>query len=160
MTRRRAPNHAEGDVFVLPLRDGGFARGVVARSDGQGRAFGYFFGPRLAGPEDARVDASLRPEDALLIGKFGDLGLLEGAWRVIGRIEPWSRTDWPMPPQGRIGDGEEVGFLSWYDEDTLECIAEERRPREDLAPYPYDRLMGYGAVEIRLGDLLRGDGGR
>jgi len=38
----------EGSVFLIPLRDGGFARGVVARIAPKRKVLlGYFFGPRL-----------------------------------------------------------------------------------------------------------------
>ena len=41
--------YSEGSVFLVPLRNGGYARGVVARATGEGKGlFGYFFGPRLA----------------------------------------------------------------------------------------------------------------
>jgi hypothetical protein len=39
--------YREGDLFVLPLQDLGYAVGLVARSGPRGRVlFGYFFGPR------------------------------------------------------------------------------------------------------------------
>src|SRR5262249_16153212 len=39
-------NHAEGECLAIPLRDGGFAIGVVARANATGVLLGYFFGPR------------------------------------------------------------------------------------------------------------------
>lgn len=41
----------KGAVFLIPLRDFGYAIGVLARSDGDGQCFGYFFGPRVKSNE-------------------------------------------------------------------------------------------------------------
>jgi hypothetical protein len=41
-------NYNEGDWFAVPLREGGFAIGVIARvmPRKEGVVLGYFFGPR------------------------------------------------------------------------------------------------------------------
>jgi hypothetical protein len=37
--------YSEGSVFLVPLRKGGYARGVVARASPKGKGLlGYFFG--------------------------------------------------------------------------------------------------------------------
>jgi hypothetical protein len=46
---RKLPD-SEGDGFAVPLRDGGYAIGVVARMDRKGSVLGYFFGPRYDEP--------------------------------------------------------------------------------------------------------------
>ncbi|MCI0527762.1 MAG: immunity 26/phosphotriesterase HocA family protein [Nitrospira sp.] len=83
---RRKINYSEGTCFAAPLRKGGFARGVVARMDGQGIVFGYFFGPQLSSMEETQVTSELQSERAILCGRFGDLGLLKGEWKIIGAI--------------------------------------------------------------------------
>jgi hypothetical protein len=78
---------SEGDVFALPLRAGGWGRGVVTRMAPKGNVlFGYFFGPRTASADEVG-EQDLKPDLAILQMRFGDLGLLNGEWRVVGRIE-------------------------------------------------------------------------
>ena len=145
---------AEGDVFLVPLRDRGFARGVLARYHAP-LGLGYFFGPRLDTPADAFLDG-LVPGQELLLGKFGDLGLLNLEWKVVGAIRRWERARWPLPVFGRlVEDGEQPDALvSWYDDRTLEFVREEPIAREQLARLPQDVTMGYGSVELRLTKLL------
>ena len=152
MSRRRALP-ALGTMFLVPLRDRGFALGVLARADGKGCAFGYFFGPRLSGPEEIRVDIVL-PEYALLVGMFGDLELLRGKWPIVGEVEPWSLELWPLPPLCRVDEKVGRAWLSTYG-DTLECLTEQEIDCAKARDYHYDRLMGAGAVEIRLTNLIK-----
>ena len=56
--------------------EGRFALGVVARSNGEGGVFGYFFGPRRSTLEQV-TSRDAWPSRAILVGKFGDLGLIE-----------------------------------------------------------------------------------
>src|SRR5262249_24112871 len=88
--------YREGTVFLVPLRTGGYARGVVARSGPKGKVlFGYFFGPRLSVPE---VNAlALDPSKAILRAMFGDLGLIKKEWPIVGWVDGWDRSRWPMP---------------------------------------------------------------
>ena len=96
MRRRRLP-YCEGDWFAVPLRDTGYATGLVARADRRGGLLGYFFGPRRESPASLEDLQMLTPSDAILVGQFGDLGLLRGAWPIIGSAGAWDRAAWPMP---------------------------------------------------------------
>lgn len=146
--------YAEGDCFVLPLRDGGFARGVVARLDGRGVVCGYFFGPTLSAVSEAIVDATVQPEKAALIARFGDLGLLKGAWKLIGRIPDWDRAKWRVPGFLHLDEGGDGGFVRYYD-DSMVFTQEERVEVSAVSPnVPRDALLGFGAAEIRLTKLL------
>jgi immunity protein 26 of polymorphic toxin system len=154
---RKKINFSEGDCFSIPLRDGGFARGVVTRMDGKGGIFGYFFSPRIEKFTDISITKDLYPEKAIFAGQFGDLGLINGEWKVIGQVSEWSRTKWTMPSFFlRMEKGDPKGFLSAYDEDTLKCIGEQevQISEIDIQEFPEDGLMGYGFVEIRLTKIL------
>jgi hypothetical protein len=88
---------SEGSVFLVPLRNGGYARGVVARASSAGKVLlGYFFGPRLLSPNPVEVE-DLDPTHAVLKVRSGDLGLMNGAWPIIGKIPHWDRTRWLVP---------------------------------------------------------------
>ncbi len=70
--------YSEGCVFLVPLREGGYARGVVARAAPQGKVlFGYFFGPRIDSVGKIALE-DLVPGNEVLRVRFGDLGLIEG----------------------------------------------------------------------------------
>ena len=76
--------YLEGSAFLVPLPSGGYARGVVARTAPKGKILlGYFFGPPLDQGADPRLE-SLNAKDAILCVRFGDLGLIEGHWPILG----------------------------------------------------------------------------
>jgi len=142
-----------GTTFLVPLRDGGFALGVLARADENGSALGYFFGPRVSGVDEVELDR-IDPGDALLVGMFGDLELIRGNWPVVGKVRGWSSDRWPIPPMSRIDEKAGRAWLSTYD-DALRCVNETEITPAEASRYPYDRLMGAGAAEIRLTKLIK-----
>jgi hypothetical protein len=146
----RQVNYTEGTCFFVPLREGGFARGVLARLDGQGRIFAYFFGPKL--PEARGDFEGVRSQDAELAGLCGDLGLLKGDWPQVGRLKDWNRSHWPLPALYREDVSDRLAWLTYYDDKSLDFVREEpvEYKGSQYAKHPYDRLMGYGSVEIRL----------
>ncbi|CAM2008764.1 Imm26 family immunity protein [Acanthopleuribacter pedis] len=145
-------NYQEGTCFFVPLENGGFARGIVARLDGGGGVFGYFYGPVLPKPEGHFDD--LRPENAILRGQFGDPGLLEKSWPIFGQLPTWERSQWPLPPLYREDDDKTIVFISYYDDKNMAFLYEEKCPIEEAKDLPEDILMGYVAAEIRLTMLL------
>lgn len=151
MKRRKLP--VLGTAFLVPLRDDGFALGILARANGKGSAFGYFFGPRVSGATEVELARAV-PEDALLVGMFGDLELLRGNWPIVGEVKGWSPEGWPLSPLSRVDEDAGRAWLSTYD-DALQCVAETEINLADASRYPYDRLMGAGAVEIRLTKVIK-----
>lgn len=147
-------SYSEGSVFLVPLRKGGYARGVIARSDPKGVVlFGYFFGPRLMSSDSVTFD-DLDPAKATLRVMFGALGLRNGEWRILGMAPDWNRSDWPIPdfarrdPLGRM----KSRLVRYSDNDPSHREAEY--PIEDDSGLATDSLSGYGAVEIKLTKLL------
>jgi hypothetical protein len=149
-------NYSEGDCFSIPLREGGYARGVVARMDGEGIVFGYFFGPKIEHIADVFISDDLSPEQSVLSGQFGDLGLLNMEWQVIGSVSSWSRDEWVMPRFLRADPGDLTGILSTYDENSLKFKSEMEidLSQVDVKNTPKDMVMGYGSVEIKLTRIL------
>lgn len=146
-------SHTVGTWFCVPLREGGYAQGVIARVGVGGILFGYFFGEQLNFLPES-LPADIHSDDRILWGKFGDNGLINGEWKIIGIDTDWKNEEWPMPAMIRVDERAGIAFLSKYDDSTLHLISEERCDPSLLDDYPYDRLMGYGAVEIRLTKLL------
>jgi hypothetical protein len=94
--------YGNGDLVAVPLREGGgYATGLVAAHDGGGGVIGYFFDKRF--DEIPTVDETgiLGRLDVLRVMRFGDLGLVEGDWVVLGEHPEWRPCDWPIPAFGR-----------------------------------------------------------
>ncbi len=148
-------NYREGDWFAVPLRDGGFAVGVVARANPKGALLGYFFGPRRDEVPSLAEVAELKPDDAVLLRKFGHLGLTGGTWPIVGRVEGWDPVDWPMPTFVRYEELSGRSFHVFYDDNDPNKLLRE----EQIAPGtdeqgPKDGLMGAGFAEKVLTTLL------
>lgn len=146
--------YSEGSVFLVPLRAGGYARGVVARSAPKGRVLlGYFFGPRLESNSTVTLN-DLDPSKAVLRIRFGDLGLINKEWPIVGSVPDWNRSEWPMPsfvwrdPLGKM----KAHLVHYSDDDPTQKT--EGNPVEDDSGLMTDSLSGYGAVEIKLNKLL------
>lgn len=144
--------YSEGSVFLVPLRNGGYARGVVARTSLEGKVlFGYFFGPRLVSTDVAGLHG-LNPGDAILRVVFGDLGLIKGEWPIYGTVPNWQRSEWRMPDFVRRAPGLKPKVVRYADADPTRVEAEYEIDNDfGLAT---DSLFGYGALEIKLTKLL------
>lgn len=146
--------YQEGSTFLVPLKDGGFARGVVARVAPKGKiAFGYFFAPRLPTSEGVDFDA-IKPEDASLTIFFGDLGLIKGHWPIVGKMAGWDRAQWPLQDTVRRDPlGKLRPMLVRYDDSDPSKVLRETAIDNDSG-LPDDGLAGYRYVEARLSKLL------
>ncbi len=60
-----------------------------------------------------------------------------------------------MPPLIRVDEIENRAWLCWYDDRTFRCLREEEVDPKLVTQFPYDRLMGYVAAEIRLTRMLK-----
>lgn len=148
-------NYREGDWFAVPLQDGGYGVGIVARADLKGVTLGYFFGPKREAVPSLEEVAQLRPVDAVLVGMFGDLGLIRNEWPVIGSVEGWDRNEWPMPVFVRYEELTGRTFHVFYDPDhPNRVIREEQVPPGEAEQGPQDGLMGFGYTEAVLTRLL------
>jgi Immunity protein 26 len=146
----------EGDWFALPLRDGGFGIGLIARANADGILVGYFFGRRRDKPPTIDELVSLQPSDAVLVCRFGHLGLRQGKWPIIGHAEPWDPRAWPMP---RFVRHEALSGRSFYvlydDHDPNRLVREERIAPGSTIDGPTAGLFGSGAVEKVMTSKLR-----
>ncbi len=148
--------YGEGTWFAVPLRQGGFGVGIIARAAiGEPIVLCYFFGPRRKSVPKLKDVLALRPPDALLVSHVRDLGLIRGSWPLLGKAPSWNRSEWPMPVFIR----RELlpPFRNWRvyysDIDPGVMVKEELEPgeRPDL---PTDGLSGCGAIEIKLTRLF------
>ena len=146
---------SEGTVFGVPLRTHGVVAGLLARNGTSGILFGFFFGPRRDQLPDLESLGNLTPEDAVLVGRFGHLGLRDGRWPVLGPLPSWERSRWTMPPLLRQEPITGRAFYVSYDDgDPSRFIGEEAVAEAMVGGCPSDGLMGADFVEIRLTRLL------
>jgi hypothetical protein len=151
------PTYREGDWFAVPLQGSGFAAGIIARAmpRRQGVLLGYFFGPRRDAVPKLDELSSLSASDAALVERFGDLGILDGTWPLVGRTDGWKRSVWPTPVFGRLEELTGRAFKVIYDDaDPNLLLREERIDPSELASMPKDGLSGARAVEGILTRLL------
>ncbi|MFF4601109.1 Imm26 family immunity protein [Amycolatopsis sp. NPDC001319] len=159
MTRRGAKQkYREGDWFTVPLEGGTFALGLIARSTKKSHSifFGYFFGPARASIPSLWDVADLWPADAVWVGMFGDVGLHDGTWRVLGRTPGWDRDTWKMPAfvhKDVLVPGRWV-LREYPDEDPGARPVGRRIGEAEAVGLSRDGLANAALVELRLTRLL------
>jgi hypothetical protein len=154
MARRKLP-YKEGDWFSVPLRNGGFAVGLIARARRTGKIlFGYFWGPKRDQLPKSEELQHLQPQEAVFMCRFGDLGLMNRKWEIIESSQVWQRGNWPMPPFVREDCISGKKKKIYYAEDDPGCEITKESCNQDCLLLPEDSLYGYGAVEIVLTEIL------
>lgn len=148
--------YREGALFAVPLRNGGFSLGVVARMAPKGKIIlAYFFGKKFdVVPSFADISSKLRSIDAVKCLRVGDLGLVNGEWPILGDMPSWSRKDWPIPVFIRrdVLSGR-VWRVIYSDSDPSKLDKEEFSSHDPKGIEESD-LYGYGAVELVMTKLL------
>lgn len=160
--RKKHIKYSEGQWFAVPLKDGGYALGIIVRGSYKTKGgLGYFFGPRYESVPDEQETWRKQPSDAVLIAWFGDLGIIWGNWPLIPSTRPFRRGEWPVPKFKRIDAIKpEKGWLVEYDQEIggiteLLPVRETYCDTENLKGLPDDGVDGYEAIEIVLTRLLR-----
>lgn len=149
----KQPYH-EGSWFAVPLNHGGFAAGLVARMSPQGKIMlAYLFGPRRATRPTLADVQGLRAADAVKAIRTGDMALANGRWPVLGHIEGFNRSDWPVPVFIRRSDALKRAWQATYADDPAKPEREVSVPYE-TAGLESDSLFGYGSTELLLTKLL------
>ena len=139
-------------MFTVPLRPDGHALGVVTRHARSAVTVGYFFGPAFTEPPDQ--PPVLRPDEAVLVARFGDIPLVGGEWPVLGLLPGWDRSRWPSTTFVR-GDMRGRGYVVSYDDKDPNRVIGERSWTDADTGLPHDDLHGYVIVRNRLSVLLR-----
>jgi len=148
--------YQEGDVFGVPLEEErGYGLGLVARvAKRGGTVLGYFFG-RHFGYLPTEIDIpTLRPQDAILAVRFGDLHLMDGRWPIISRAQGWDRSMWPMPKFVRIEPVSNKAYLVSFSDDDPSQRLTEKRIGDNSTNYERDSLKGASGLEKTLTRLL------
>lgn len=161
MAEKTRVKYSEGQWFAVPLRDTGYAVGIIARGNYKTRGgLGYFFGPKYLQIPTGAVTYSKNKSNSIFICRFGDLGIIQGKWPLISKGKPFTRDDWPVPLFFRTTPSfEDKAVIVEYDQDfsgfgkpTREFVSDIT---DEILEFPEDGLCGYGFVEIRLTRLFK-----
>jgi hypothetical protein len=149
----------EGQWFAIPLRNGGFAIGIVVRGSYKTKGgLGYFFGPKYEEIPGDEETLEKDPQESTLIAQFGDLGIITGSWPLIKSSRSFTKEDWPIPKFGSPNPlVPQKAFIREYKQNnsgSLVLIRETVVDAKEIAGMPIDSLMGGGSIEIRLTNLL------
>jgi len=148
--------YEEGQWFVVPLRDGTYCIGIIVRGNYHTRGgLGYFFDKKYFTVPMADETYLMSKDNAILICKFGDLGIIHGEWPLINNGKPFLREEWPVPVFHRVFPlKDNTAVIVEYDQNIngVERPLRETLTRltEDILKLPKDMLFGSGAVEIEL----------
>lgn len=147
--------YREGSWFAVPLRQGGYAVGLVARMAPTGRiVLAYLFGPKRDSVPSLADVAGLQPKDAIRCFRIGDLGLMTGEWPVLGESPHWDRRAWPMPSFVRRDDLSKRAWRSAYCDSDPSKLEREEPVSYEASKLERDALHGAGGVELLMTKLL------
>ncbi len=148
-------NYSEGTWFAVPLREGGFAVGLVVRATSKGpHILVYLFGPKRESVPSLAEVASLRAPSAIKVARTGDLHRLDGRWPLLGQSHDFRRSDWPFP---RFVWSDEIVRRAWavqYAEDDPGLAIAKEPVEFGTSVLDRDSSLGAGAVELVLTKLL------
>lgn len=151
--------YVNGDVVAVPLRDdSSFGLVLIVGHDGVGAAIGYLFDSiHPDQPTDVTQLTGIGPENVLRASRFGDLGLMNGTWLVVGQHPSWQEQEWPLLEFGGRRWAGKYAFTAVYEpEDVSRKNREEPITEDEYELLPRDAFSGSGAVEIVLTHLLSG----
>lgn len=146
----------EGMVFGVPLEEGGYSPGVVARYFRVNRILlGYFY-PRVNDGGENHINVGdLRPEHSIAQFLSVDDEYRSGRWPIWGKIPNWSRENWPLPffiKDFPLGEGSFV--IQLEDFNPFEELSRRlvRDPPKNLPCYSF---ISGNTTEFKLSRLLQ-----
>ena len=151
--------YREGQWFAVPLRRGGYAIGIIVRGSYKTKGgLGYFFGPKYLNIPSDKDTIEKKPNEAILITRFGDLGIVMGSWPLIQSSRSFYKQEWPIPKFGtEISLLPGKGFIREYNHAETGkwiLVGEKVIKISEIVGLPEDASLGGGAVEIKLTILL------
>jgi len=131
----------EGGVYILPKFSNHEWLVLVTRSNGIGVLLGYFYNSL----DEIGV---AKPK---LIRMVGDLGVRNGIWKDVAKIDQFTRDEWPIPKFRRVlpGEGPSSGVMVVSYDDNLSGTG-GRLLEGAFDELPADGVSGYKAIEVHL----------
>jgi hypothetical protein len=142
----------EGDLFAVPLGEGGYGIGLVTREHKQ-VTMGYFF-KKFYQSIPTEIDAGdINKWEVIFIGQFSPWGIKEGKWPLLAAAFKFDRNEWPIPVLRKKDLLTDKYYAVIYD-DTLFDNQQYQITREEADELYEDGYHGHGVVEKRLSELL------
>jgi hypothetical protein len=146
-------NNFVGKVFVVPLKNGGFSIGLVARQD-KNILLGYFFNTYFFEKPITVKDLIINKSNICLICLFSILGLKNNEWTVIGSLPDWNKDEWAVPMFKQKDPLLDIYYAINYD-DSLNEISKIKMSKEDANKLYNGGIYGYGIVESILTKIIK-----
>ena len=128
----------EGDLFVVPLIQGGYALGLIARQFKK-IVLGYFFAKVYPQVPESVIGSDLKVEKIIFIGKFSSLAFEDGNWPLVKAENfVFNRDEWVIPVFKMQHPLTEEYFAVIYDETLL------NEKRYKITKEDADKLFKYG----------------
>lgn len=142
---------SEGLLVAVPAADGiGYVIGLVARAE-KSRSLGaailiYFFPPRQRRVPRLDDVPVLSQNAAISVVRTGVRRIVDGAWPLIGTLQGFQRSDWPIPLFGGVSLGQPgLAWIAEYTDDRI-GVGSPRSERivsaGEAERYPSDSAWG------------------
>ncbi len=141
----------EGDIFILPLKNGKYAIGLVAIS-AKNCILAYYFNVMLDNESDFDIEI-IQKERTILIQTVSILGFLEESWKVIGKLDSFIDSIWSLPNFKQYSELLKVYYSISYNLKLEEVGRHKIDEKEASKLYPYG-MAGYVYAENVLLKLL------
>jgi hypothetical protein len=148
---KKKKKYEEGTLFSITLSNGLFGIGLIARIN-DGVLLCYFLKNKFNYiPSLRSINLLFKPVGSkYLIEKVGSAGLDKGEWVVLGNLDSWHRSFWPVPIFKRKILSTEKFYIVNYDDNL-------QNPQERVVDYsnhldliPNDGTSGYKLLEKKL----------
>jgi hypothetical protein len=143
-----------GNCIVIPVFEEQFAVAWIAWSKG-GEILGHIYAPLSTSELTVSRLINRNWDSPLLICRFGDLGIMRGAWRLLSIPDSAKRT-WAIPEQfGTVFEAIHKAEIATAEPGHPDRVVARRSASVDEARVlPGEGLYGYRAVEIVVAALL------
>jgi hypothetical protein len=142
----------EGQVFAVPLRQGGYVLGILVREYIK-ITLGYFFNKIYPTIPDKVDKSEISIDKIALIALFSSMGIEDGYWPLVETNLLFKKGDWPIPLM-KMQDPLTEKYYSVLFDETL--INDERKLiSEEIAQKLFDHsLHGYVSLEKKVSTIM------
>lgn len=141
-----------GDLFLVPLRSGGFGIGIIVRIN-KSVILGFFWEKKFDTHPEYIDTSELKKSNVFWIKQFSSAGLDIGSWKMIGHYPSFNQTEWGVPRFLREISPFGKYLISYNDNlEEIESIKVDDSFNDNL---PVDGVAGYGSIEISLSKYLQ-----
>lgn len=141
----------EGDIFILPLKNGKYAIGLVAIS-AKNCILAYYFNLMLDKESDFDMEI-IQKERTILIQMVSTLGFSEESWKIIGKLDSFTDSVWTLPNFQQYSELSKCYYSTIHDSKLEEVSRHKIDEKEASKLYP-SGMAGYVYAENVLLKLL------